>query len=327
MWHQPTQRPATHAGSWYSAEPKALAAQIISSLTRNVVPGTRIIVAPHAGYTYSIERLGEAFGVLDISNLKRIFILGPSHHVYFRNHVMISNYHLYRTPFGLMNIDIAVCQELSTYKEFQYMSQEIDKNEHSFEMHMPFIAQRFAQIQRLHDVLIVPLMTSALDEKSANRIIDKLMPYFEDPSNGFIISSDFCHWGPRFGYTKYCPYDFELLVFEFDPETDDGIEFLETGPDLESLTSMSQISLPIYKSIANLDKLAMSIARKVDPDHWHEFIKFSGNTICGEKAIWIVLKLLEREGLNKGFKWIGYSQSSRVENHFESSVSYASGYI
>ena len=30
-----------------------------------------------------------------------------------------------------------------------------------------------------------------------------LAPYLDDPSNLFIISSDFCHWGMRFNYTHY----------------------------------------------------------------------------------------------------------------------------
>lgn len=28
-----------------------------------------------------------------------------------------------------------------------------------------------------------------------------LAPYLSDPSNLFIISSDFCHWGTRFKFT------------------------------------------------------------------------------------------------------------------------------
>lgn len=32
---------------------------------------------------------------------------------------------------------------------------------------------------------------------------DVFAPYFKDPQNLFIISSDFCHWGERFNYTYY----------------------------------------------------------------------------------------------------------------------------
>ncbi len=30
-----------------------------------------------------------------------------------------------------------------------------------------------------------------------------LAPYLADPSNLFIVSSDFCHWGDRFNFTFY----------------------------------------------------------------------------------------------------------------------------
>ena len=30
-----------------------------------------------------------------------------------------------------------------------------------------------------------------------------LAPYLADPSNLFIVSSDFCHWGARFNFTFY----------------------------------------------------------------------------------------------------------------------------
>lgn len=30
-----------------------------------------------------------------------------------------------------------------------------------------------------------------------------LAPYLDDPSNAFVFSSDFCHWGRRFTYTFY----------------------------------------------------------------------------------------------------------------------------
>ena len=32
-----------------------------------------------------------------------------------------------------------------------------------------------------------------------------LAPYLEDPANLVIVSSDFCHWGRRFGYTYHDP--------------------------------------------------------------------------------------------------------------------------
>jgi len=37
-------------------------------------------------------------------------------------------------------------------------------------------------------------------EAQYGRILAK---YLADPSNFFVVSSDFCHWGQRFRYTHY----------------------------------------------------------------------------------------------------------------------------
>ena len=38
----------------------------------------------------------------------------------------------------------------------------------------------------------------------SNRTLPKpIQQLFKDPSNCFVISSDFCHWGQRFRYTQY----------------------------------------------------------------------------------------------------------------------------
>lgn len=48
----------------------------------------------------------------------------------------------------------------------------------------------------------LPASPAAPAEAAYGRL---LAPYLADPSNLFIISSDFCHWGRRFGYTFHEP--------------------------------------------------------------------------------------------------------------------------
>ena len=50
---------------------------------------------------------------------------------------------------------------------------------------------------------VVPILVGSLSpdrEVKYGRIFAK---YLADPSNLFIISSDFCHWGKRFRYQEY----------------------------------------------------------------------------------------------------------------------------
>lgn len=145
-----------------------------------------------------------------------------------------------------------------------------------------------------------------------------LLPYMDNEENHFIISSDFCHWGSRFGYTKYLPSSDVTLNTLEDEITSLGIFQHKKG-------------LHIYKSIELLDKMALDIASSGSSAAWKQYIDTSENTICGQKPISIVLKLLERYGKvtprANVFNWIGYSQSNHVLKSSESSVSYASGYV
>lgn len=310
-------REATHSGSWYSGSASKLQAQLdrYFNIPQQVIKGTRILIGPHAGYSYSGERLAETFKVWDNSNCKRIFILGPSHHVYFKNYAMISNYEKYETPLGDLPVDREVNKALSQVKHngkslFKYMSEEIDDEEHSFEMHCPFIYDRCRTKDQLPT--IVPIMISSINEDTENEIVNQLLPYFKDETNAFVISSDFCHWGSRFGYTTYI--------------TDEGENVLTNN--LISLRSSTKLkSLAVYESIEILDKLAMEVATMASSSKWKQYIELTGNTICGQRPIQLVLKLLELLGNDQGFKWLGYSQSGKVLDYYDSSVSYASGYV
>lgn len=335
-------RLATHAGSWYTGNASRLEAQLSqlfeqakenkASLTEDqdcskVVKGARVLIGPHAGYLFSASRLAETFNVWDTSKVKRVFILGPSHHVYFKNYAMISQFDNYETPLGLLPVDKLVCQHLATLTRssgksatFKYMSLEVDEDEHSFEMHAPLLYYRSRNLPQ-GVPKIIPIMISGMDDAFREDLVSALTPFFQDEENTFVISSDFCHWGSRFGYTEY---------LEKKPE---GRISFEDLISLRPYSKMLPSSLPIHQSISYLDKTAMQIASTGSQKAWKDYIYNTGNTICGQKPIEIVLSLLEKHNeskssveFNKGFFWIGYSQSSEVTRPNDSSVSYASGF-
>lgn len=304
-------RPATHAGAWYSADEAKLFSQISGFFAKAQSPqkGARILIGPHAGYSYSGQRLAETFGAWDTSRAKRVFILGPSHHVYFRDAALVSRYSYYDTPLGEVQVDTEVTQKLASLESFKYMGSSVDEDEHLFEMHAPFIA--FRSQKDGTSPKIVPIMISAMSPALREGMVEALLPYLEDEENTFVILSDFCHWGRRFGYTKYVP-----------------------GSDISKLGSFtSRGSNPIYKLIELLDRAAMTIATSGSAKQWDSYIESTGNTICGEKPMSVVLRLLEEYKKNGGsvgetvFEWLGYSQSGEVTLSSDSSVSYASGFV
>src|SRR5436305_383294 len=81
-----TTRPPAVAGTFYPANPAALAAMVEGFLREAPTPKGAVpkaIVAPHAGYVYSGSIAGSAFRAVAAAaeTIKRVVLLGPSHYV------------------------------------------------------------------------------------------------------------------------------------------------------------------------------------------------------------------------------------------------------
>ena len=50
---------------------------------------------------------------------------------------------------------------------------------------------------------LVPVLVGALDADLEKQYGSIFARYLDDPANLFVISSDFCHWGRRFGFFFY----------------------------------------------------------------------------------------------------------------------------
>ncbi|XP_017726100.1 PREDICTED: protein MEMO1-like [Rhinopithecus bieti] len=71
---------------------------------------------------------------------RRIFILGPSHHVPL-SRCALSSVDIYRTPLYDLRIDQKIYGELWKTGMFERMSLQTDEDEHSIEMHLPYTAK------------------------------------------------------------------------------------------------------------------------------------------------------------------------------------------
>jgi len=75
-----------------------------------------------------------------------------------------------------------------------------DADEHSLEMHLPFMKLCLNQ-----DTKIVPIFVGRLTDRDIKAYGQALFPYFDRHYTFFIISSDFCHWGERFRFRTFDP--------------------------------------------------------------------------------------------------------------------------
>jgi len=329
-------REASHAGSWYEDDPSELSRQLDEFLERVPdaldgsglpIAGARVIIAPHAGYSYSGPCAAWAYKALDLSAAKRIFVLGPSHTYYLRG-CALTTYNKYETPFGDLLVDKATTNELKQTGHFSSMPPQRDVDEHSLEMHLPYLWKRLEQTfgdDTTRYPPIVPILVGDGSVEQEKAFGELLAPYLKDPQNAFIVSSDFCHWGSRFSYRpKYS----NGAVRNMDSRGSGG----DLGVDVERLENEGGAQPPIHEVIRVLDEMAMDAVKTGDHSVFYKTVQDTENTVCGRHPIGVVvagLEILASEGLESGkgkFKFVQYQRSDLVKRMSDSSVSYASAY-
>ncbi|CAD8066934.1 unnamed protein product [Paramecium sonneborni] len=194
-------REASHAGSWYIGDGKQLDAQLnefLSKAKSEVIPNIKAIIGPHAGFSYSGPTAAFAYQHSLQKEKMRVFLLGPCHHTYIKG-IGLSELEMYETPFGNIELDQPTIKQISQElkKNFVFTNKDIEEQEHSLEMHLPFIYKAFPKCK------LIPIMVGATSEEQDAQVASVLVKYFLDPNTIFVISSDFCHWGKRFQYTPY----------------------------------------------------------------------------------------------------------------------------
>ncbi|PWY78555.1 DUF52 domain protein [Aspergillus sclerotioniger CBS 115572] len=366
---QSQSRPATHAGSWYSDSPETVRYQIdywlyeakkelediASSLPKRGGRVTaRIIIAPHAGFAYSGRCAAYAYKIWDLTNVKRIFVLGPAHHHYCSS-LALPEYTAYHTPLAAeaLPLDVDAIAELRAKKaigqdqnpiDFATLTRAEDGEEHSIEMHLPFI-HRMLQLQFPGQPPskyppLVPIVVGAIDDQTEQAFGNLLAPYLGDKDNAFVISSDFCHWGTRFDYTYFtaaAPSPGPLIPVSKDLpwpglKEDDTTRLIEIcqGGSRRTSRDAEIYNPPIYASISALDLGAMAAIATGRHEEFSRYLRDTRNTVCGRHPIGVIMAAVERLGLadtNLGrFRFIRYDRSSNVRVYKESSVSYASAF-
>ncbi|EHH22023.1 hypothetical protein EGK_05205, partial [Macaca mulatta] len=196
----------------------------------------------HAGYTYCGSCATHAYKQVDPSVTRRIFILGPSHHVPL-SRCALSSVDIYRTPLYDLRIDQKIYGELWKTGMFERMSLQTDEDEHSIEMHLPYTAK--AMESHKDEFTIIPVLVGALSESKEQEFRKLFSKYLADPSNLFVVSSDFCHWGQRFRYSYYDESQGE-----------------------------------IYRSIEHLDKMAITELQKNGMNMSFSFLNYAQSSQC-----------------------------------------------
>lgn len=294
-------REATHAGSWYDDDAERLGAELDSYFAQcadesEAGKPARAIVSPHAGYTYCGATMARCYTALaaffrtlpDDVAVPTVVLMGPSHHVALRS-CALTGFKRWATPFGAVDVDTeccaALCRAMPSGSVVQ-MRARVDEEEHCLEMMLPFLLRAAARAGR-RSVRVVPLLVGHVAPATTlqlGRVLADL-----DEHVALVASSDFCHWGERFGYTV-----------------------------LPEALSKDEA---IWQRIERMDREGATRIAAGDLVAFEQYLELTDNTICGRFAISVLLATAQALGGRTGAV-LAYAQSSHCTRPRSSSVSY-----
>ncbi len=193
-------RPVRFAGTWYPANPTDLGAILDADLARAKPDKSGepvlAVVSPHPGIQYGGEVAGTAIGTLRGHGIERVFLIGPSHTMYYRGIALPPDWSGYATPVGDLPIDRAAVDALRGAPGFTGPT-VAQAPEHSLEMVAIFVARA------LPGVRIVPLVVGDLGSEDQVRAEAARIAALLQPTDAVVVSSDFTHYGPSYHYVPF----------------------------------------------------------------------------------------------------------------------------
>ena len=148
---------------------------------KSIIP--RAIIVPHAGYIYSGFTANFAYRFLKQAKIKRIIVIGPSHHHSFKG-ISGSYYETYETPCDQLEIDSAYLFALAKQFDISFEPKAHEK-EHSTEVQLPFIQHYFPKTK------VIELIYGDVSAKILANLITALL---NNQDNAVVVSSDLSHF-------------------------------------------------------------------------------------------------------------------------------------
>ena len=186
-----TTRPAAVAGTFYPADPAALARDVAALLDRAgapIEPGEptpKAIIAPHAGYIYSGPVAATVYARLAplAPRIRRVVLLGPAHRVALRG-LALPGAAAFDTPLGTVPVAAeanALLQDLPQV----VVNRDAHALEHSLEVHLPFLQKA------LGDFELIPLVVGHATTEDVAQVLERL---WDGEETLVVVSSDLSHY-------------------------------------------------------------------------------------------------------------------------------------
>lgn len=192
-------RPSPIAGTWYTGEPKKLAAEIDLFLENAKVSvdeykGKLIgLVAPHAGHRYSGRTAGYAYRLVQGRPRGLAVILSP-YHPYSTAEFLTTTHRAYQTPLGEVPVERDMLAQLDGKMREAGLSlaQIAEDEEHSIEIQLPFLQRAWNE-----KFTLLPVMVRTHDAKKIHKFAQTLHEVLNMSDFLLIASTDLSHFYPQ----------------------------------------------------------------------------------------------------------------------------------
>lgn len=193
----PEIRPSPIAGTWYSDDPRRLAAQIdrfLNSVSFDAIDGRVVaVIAPHAGLRYSGRTAAHAFAAVAGQTRNPVAVLSPFHN-YHPATVLTTAHSAYATPLGKVAVrhDLlgAIDCEMHIAGLGELVRMRADP-EHALEIELPFLQRVLPD-----EFGLVPLMVRTQQESVCERLGTILAKVLTQPNALLVASTDLSHFYP-----------------------------------------------------------------------------------------------------------------------------------
>lgn len=244
---------STLAGTWYDDHPGRLRSELKAALSEAGSlsnPNLFAVITPHAGYAYSGRCAAHgAQAVAAVPELRRVIVLGFTHRIRLPNAVSVpSQATAYRSPLGNTPLDTDTITNLLENPLVTDVS-ATRRGENSVEMQLPLLQVALEG----RDWSLVPITLGQLDDATRLRVAQTLAPLM-DAGTVLVVSSDFTHYGPDFGYVPF-------------------------RNDIEA-------------NLRQLDSGAIQTILNGDAQDFAAYCSQTGATICGQDPIGVLLRML-----------------------------------
>lgn len=270
------------AGAWYPSDRVELQTMVDALLSRCKHKGiegrVKALVIPHAGWRYSGQTAASAFyqlGRSSNSNYDQVVVLAPSHYTRFRG-VSLPNVTHYKTPLGLVETSSSLQDLINLDSDLFQSLPRAHNQEHAIEAELPFLQSQ------LDNFTLLPLVVGSDTREKELVKIASILKKHTGENTLWIVSADFTHYGPRYGFL---------------PFSDNRRE-----------------------KIRQLDFGAIDKIKTRDIAGFMNHTRQRARTIDGKNLVPILLQVLKEEPLN--ITVLDYQTSGNLTGSYTNSVSY-----